>query len=74
MDLFWRRDRVGRHSCREGMSSQEDSDTLTQKIDQSRLLGLEEELGERRESSRHELLFLLFLCLLSRLPRVLLKK
>lgn len=54
----------------EGMSPQEDCSALTQKTDRSRLSGLEEALGEKRESSRHELLFLVLLCLSSWVPRV----
>lgn len=54
----------------EGMSPQEDRSALTQKTDRSRLSGLEEALGEKRESSRHELLFLVLLCLSSWVPRV----
>lgn len=58
----------------ERMSPQEDPSTLTQKTERSRLSGLEEALGGgEQQSSRHELLFLLFLCLSSRVPRVLLK-
>lgn len=55
------------------MEPQEDPSTLTQKTDLSRLSGLKEALGGGDRVLRHELLFPLFLCLSSRVPRVLLE-